>query len=170
MNELNDIWEQMLSNAIENAEFSGKNDVAEYLKLKATNDAIRAESSKWLIETTLEIADKFLKKGVNINIENENPYRFEINKANIVGSLLRLQYGLRCMSFEIGWTRTPSDGFMRGNALAFAKISHFGMAKKNAELHLAKLDDVPQWFLVVDETREVLLLEHLHLHFKHFLA
>jgi hypothetical protein len=170
MNELNDVWEQMLENAISKAEVSGKNDVAEYLKLKATNDAIRSQSSKWLFETMLEIAHKLLQKGINIKIENENPYRFEMNKATAVGSLLRFQHGLRCLTIEIGWTRTPTDGFMRSNALAYGKISHFGMSKKNAELHLAKSNEIPKWFLVTDETRETLLLEHLHEHFKTFLS
>lgn len=170
MNELNDIWEQMLENAITKAEVSGKSDVAEYLKLKATNDAIRSHSSKWLFETTLEIAHLLMKKGINIKIEQENPHRFEMNKATVVGSLLRFQYGLRCLTFEIGWTRTPGDGFMRGNALAFGKISHFGMSKKNSELHLAKINDIPKWFLVADEKRETLLLEHLHEHFRHLLG
>jgi hypothetical protein len=170
MNELNDIWEQMLENAIVKAEVSGKSDVAEYLKLKATNDAIRSQSAKSLLETMLEMAHFLIGKGINIKIENENPHRFEMNKANVVGSLLRFQHGLRCLTIEIGWTRTPSDGFMRGNALAFGKISHFGMSKKNAELHLAKINETPQWFLVNDETRETLLLEHLREHFKHFLG
>jgi hypothetical protein len=170
MNELNDIWEQMLENATTKAEISGNHDVAEYLKLKATNDAIRAKSSNWLFETMLEISHIFLQKGVNIKIENESPHRFEMNKAGVVGSLLRFQFGLRCLTVEIGWTRTPSDGFMRGNALAFGKISHFGMSKKNSELHLAKINDVPQWFTVTDETRETLLLQHLHEHFKTFLT
>jgi hypothetical protein len=170
MNELNDIWEQMLENAITKAEFSGKTDVAEYLKLKATNDAIRSQSATWLFETMLEIANMFILKGINIVIENENPHRFEMNKANLVGSLLRFRHGLRCLTIEIGWTRTPSDGFMRGNALAFGKISHFGMSKKNAELHLAKFNNIPQWFSVTDETRETLILQHLGEHFKHFLG
>jgi hypothetical protein len=170
MNELNDIWEQMLENAITKAEISGKSDVAEYLKLKATNDAIRSQSSKWLFETMLEIAHKIMQKGINIKIENENPHSFEMNKANVVGSLLRFQLGLRCLTIEIGWTRTPGDGFMRGNALAYGKISHFGMAKKNMELNLAKTDEIPRWFLVKDEKREVLLLEHLLEHFNTFLG
>lgn len=170
MNELNDIWEQMLENAITKAEVSGNNDVAEYLNLKATNDAIRSQNSNRLLETMLAMAHFLIEKGINIKIENENPHRFEMNKANVVGSLLRFQHGLRCLTVEIGWTRTPSDGFMRGNALAFGKISHFGMSKRNAELHLAKYDNIPQWFLVNDETRETLLLEHLREHFKHFLG
>ena len=170
MNELNDIWEQMLESAIAKAEISGNHNVAEYLKLKATNDAIRTESSKWLFETLLETAHSFLQKGVNIVIENENPHRFEMNKATVVGSLLRFRQGLRCLTIEIGWTRTPSDGFMRGNALAFGKISHFGMSKKNVELHLAKLNDIPTWFLINDENRETLLLQHLDEHFSQFIG
>ncbi len=170
MNKLNDIWEQMLENAIAQAEVSGKSDVAEYLKLKATNDAIRTQSANRLLETMLAMAHFLIGKGINIKIENENSHRFEMNKANVVGSLLRFQHGLRCLTIEIGWTRTPSDGFMRGNALAFGKISHFGMSKRNAELHLAKYDEIPQWFLVNDETRETLLPEHLREHFKHFLG
>ena len=35
-----------------------------------------------------------------------------------------------------GLGRTPSDGFMRLQALAFARISHFGIQEANTELVL----------------------------------
>jgi hypothetical protein len=72
-----------------------------------------------------------------------------MNKATMVGSLLEFKFGIRRLSAEAGWTRTPQDGFMRGGALAFARLLHFGQAKYNAELILIRsADSAPQWFAV----------------------
>jgi hypothetical protein len=87
--------------------------------------------------------------GLNLQIENENPYRFEMNRATMVGSLLEFKFGVRRLSAEAGWTRTPQDGFMRHNALACARLRHFGQAKHDAELILVRAKDAPpQWFSV----------------------
>ena len=56
-------------------------------------------------------------------MENENPHNFRLRGANLVGSLLRVRQGVRCLTVEAGWTRTPNDGFMRGGALAIARIT-----------------------------------------------
>jgi hypothetical protein len=40
---------------------------------------------------------------------------------------------------------------MRGGALVCANIIHFGVPKKNQELLLLKVDDVPQWFSLKGE-------------------
>jgi hypothetical protein len=144
MNELDEIWSQMLEEAIAKAEAGGRRDVAEYLSLKATNDAIRQASVHWLFGSVLEIAHE----NPHIKIENENPHRFAFQNANLVGSLLRLRLGVRSMTVEAGWTRTPNDGFMRGGALAAARITHFGMSKQNAELLLLRSGELPHWFAV----------------------
>lgn len=150
MNELNEFWANSINEAISQARAEGRHDVADYLSLKATNDEIRAASCRWLFESLLEIAHEAMHGGgLNLKIENENPYRFEMNRATMVGSLLEFTFGIRKLSAEAGWTRTPQDGFMRGGALACARLLHFGQAKYNAELILARAaDSAPQWFAV----------------------
>jgi hypothetical protein len=37
---------------------------------------------------------------------------------------------------------------MRGNALAYARITHFGKPKNNVELLLSAQDQQPRWFLI----------------------
>jgi hypothetical protein len=169
MDELDEIWQEKMRNAAIQAEISGRNDVAEYLALKISNDLIRAESSKWLFNSFLEIFQNHNQRDF-IRLETDNPHQFEMNKATMIGSRLRFRRGLRCLEIEAGWTRTPKDGFMRGNSLAFAKISHFGMAKNNLEIHLKKSPDVPKWFAVDSfGNQEVLRIEHLQAHFHIFL-
>lgn len=149
MNELNEFWANSIDEAISRARAEGREDVADYLSLKATNDEIRSASCRWLFESLLEIAHEAMRAGgLNLKIENENPYRFEMNRATMVGSLLEFSFGIRRLSAEAGWTRTPQDGFMRGGALACARLVHFGQARHNAELVLirAGADSAPQWF------------------------
>jgi hypothetical protein len=171
MIELDEVWTQMLGEAIEKARASGQGDVAEYLALKANNDAIRAASVKWLLDSMLEIASLANRTGASVTIENENPHRFAMKNANLVGSLLNLRQGVRCLTVEAGWTRTPADGFMRGGALACAKISHFGISRYNAELLLLKSNDFASWFSV-DENgkKDSFDSRHLNRHFQVFLG
>lgn len=150
MNELEEVWAQMLDRATKAARAAGRGDVADYLDLKAANDLIRRTSVKWLFDSLTEIASRHNRSGFDaaILIENENPHNFPVEKANMVGSLLRLRQGVRCLTIESGWTRTPADGFMRGGALAAAKITHFGISRANEELILTRANNLPQWFSI----------------------
>jgi len=170
MNELDEVWANMINEAIVGARADGRGDVAEYLTLKATNDVIRARSVKWLFDSMLEIAAQANRNSGQITIENENPHRFAVGNATMVGSFLRFRQGVRCLTLEAGWTRTPADGFMRGGALAAARISHFGIGKANVDLMLIRNGDLPQWFSVDQNSRKSLFgFEHLHQHFRVFL-
>lgn len=163
--ELDEIWAQKLEDALANAQASGRKDVAEYLALKAANDAMRHTSVQWLFGSLLEIA----AANSSIRIENESAHRFDFANAQMVGYLLRFRQGVRCLTLEAGWTRTPNDGFMRNNALAAARISHFGMAKQNTELILLKNDNVLNWFSIEgDGRKEMFDSRHLSVHFKLF--
>lgn len=166
MNELDELWSQKLEEAIAQAETAGRRDVAEYLTLKATNDAIRQTGVQWLFGSLLEIASA----AAQVAIENENPHRFDFGSASLVGSLLRLRRGVRCLTLEAGWTRTPADGFMRGGAFVAARITHFGIAKENAELLLLRTGAAaPQWFAVGrDGRRNAFDSAHLARHFHIF--
>lgn len=171
MNELEEIWPQMLSQALENAKAAGRHDVADYLTLKATNDELRKAGAAWLIDTVLEIAGAANRKNASISIERQDSHNFTWRGANMAGSLLRLRYGVRCLTLEAGWTRTPADGFMRGGALAYARISHFGMAKQNAELVLLQSEATPAWHALSEEKMgEHFRSESMLGHFRVFLS
>src|SRR5262245_46903082 len=126
MNELDEFWSENLSTAIEHARGTGRGDLADYLELKAANDAVRQAGVVAFFDKLIELATSELASG-RITIEHESPHQFLHRGANMAGRLLRLQYGVRRMTVEAGWTRTPKDGFMRLGALAFARITHFGM-------------------------------------------
>lgn len=145
MNELDEVWSQMLDSAMENARAAGRADVADYLALKATNDQIRAQSTGWLFDLLIEIASEANRQHPAIVIEREMPHSFTHNGANLVGSLVRARHGVRAMTLEAGWTRTPTDGFMRGGALAAARIRHFGLDRESVDLSLVILDGMPRW-------------------------
>ncbi len=170
MNELDEVWANMINEAIVKARTGGRGDVADYLALKASNDTIRSRSVKWLFDSILEIASQANRSNPNITIENENPHRFAIGNATMVGSLLRFRQGVRCLTIEAGWTRTPADGFMRGGALAAGRISHFGIGKANADLLLIRSGDLPEWFSVDHNSQKKMFSsDHLDEHFRVFL-
>jgi len=156
----------MLSDAAENARSHGRHDVAEYLSLKAANDMVRAAGVKWLFDSVLEIAAEVNRANQNISIERVEPFNFPYHRANIVGSQLRLLWGVRCLMVEAGWTRTPTDGFMRGGPLAIARIRHFGMPRANSEILLVKGDATPEW----SDSGTNFTSEHLRRHFTVFLS
>jgi hypothetical protein len=171
MNELDDVWSQMLADAGQKARLSGRHDLAEYLALKATNDQIRASGVRWLFDSAIELASSANHTLPAITIERDDPHSFGFLGANVVGSRLNLRHGVRCLSLEAGWTRTPSDGFMRGGALAAARISHFGMKRHEAVLALLLTDNLPEWFRVSDfGPREHFGADALRGHFEIFIG
>lgn len=145
MNELDQIWSQMLTQAIENANAAGRADIADYLRLRAANDEVRQTAVSWLFGSFTELASEAALVRPGITIEREEPHSFAFRGANIVGAQLSVRQGVRCLTIEAGWTRTPSDGFMKGGAMAFARISHFGIPKANTELGLNRADGFPIW-------------------------
>ena len=153
MNQLDEIWQNDFDQAVRQAETEKRSDIAEYFSLRSINDRVRRESVKWLFETVLEIAAAFNAHNANIEIVQKENHRFKGEKADLTGSLLKLQRGVRCLTFEAGWTQHANDGFMRGGALVFSRISHFGFPKKTEELVLLKFEDQPQWFVVDGETK-----------------
>lgn len=151
MSELDEIWARKLAEATENARLAGRRDVADYLALRAANDAVRTTGVGWLFETLICVAAEIGRDINGILIEREEPHNFALRGANMVGSLMRLRRGVRCMTLEAGWTRTPSDGFMRGGALAAGRIAHFGMPGSSAELALIIREDSPIWMTVRED-------------------
>jgi hypothetical protein len=171
MIELNEVWEQLIAEAAKNPQAVAGEGFAEFLAVKNANDRVREASVGWLLETMRKAAEHANGKNVGIKIESADPHRFSIDKMHLAGALLRFKQGIRCMTVEAGWTRTPADGFMRGNALALARITHFGIARANAELHLIKHEDRPQWFTVTNLGLRVSFEIHdLIKHFQIFLG
>lgn len=145
MTELDQVWSQMLDEAAVSARGSGRHHVADYLRLKATNDAIRERGVGWLFDTLIEISSAEMRNRPNITIERESPHSFAVGASRMAGYLLRVRQGVRCLTLEAGWARSPSDGIMRNGALAFARITHFGIPKAGAEFRLVHVDTLPQW-------------------------
>jgi hypothetical protein len=168
MNELEQIWTRKLSEARAQAESSGREDVAEYLALRATNDLIRRASIEWLFDSLLEIAADANRDGAaKIIIETNDSHRFQSGNSSLAGSFLSLRQGVRCLTIEAGWTRQPADGFMRGGALALARLAHFGISRENEDLILLKDADAPGWFAVdASGTRKPFDAKDLQRHFQ----
>jgi sugar phosphate isomerase/epimerase len=169
MNELNEIWARQIEKTVADAKNAGRGDVADYLNLRAANDAVRAASVKWLFDSLTEIAAFASRGNISIAIENESPHQFKFAGANMVGALARFRLGVRCLTLEAGWTRTPADGFMRGGALAAARLTHFGMKKYDEEIILLRDEDFPNWFSIgIDGGRTVFNSVNLRRHFEIF--
>lgn len=150
MTELDEEWSKMISDALEKARDTGRDDVADYLSLRAVNDAIRLAGVKWLIGTLAEMAANELHNDRSASIERIDPYSFTYRGSNIVGTRLEIRRGVRQMTAEAGWTRTPADGFMRGGALAIGRIVHFGMPKEKVELALKRAGEGAEWGIIED--------------------
>lgn len=171
MHELDEVWEQLIKEAARNPQAIKQDGLAEYIAVKTANDALRETAVRWLLDTMRSAAEHANLKNANITIEAQDAHRFSSDRMTLRGSLLRFRQGVRCLTVEAGWTRTPADGFMRGNALAAALITHFGIARANAELHLLKFENEPRWF-TVDKNglqRVSFEIEDLIKHFQIFL-
>lgn len=167
MTELDQEWSRLLDAATGRAQAAGRHDVAEYLRLRATNDAIRKVGCTWLFNTFVESATDLQRRWNQLAIERQEPHSFAHGRSNMVGSRLNVRLGVRCLSIEAGWARVPSDGIMRSGALAFSLITHFGMPKAGAELSLVHSDTLPQW---VDGEKTIVDQDYIRRHFEIFLG
>jgi hypothetical protein len=145
MIELDDVWRQMLDDAAHKAVNAGRADIADYFRLRAANDAVRAAGAKWLFDVVIEAAAEAQRRLPRIDIEKVDGHRFAVGNSTMVGSVINVRLGLRCFSAEAGWVRLPGDGIMRGGALVHAAFRHFGFPRETAELSLVPADPTPQW-------------------------
>jgi hypothetical protein len=83
----------------------------------------------------------------------------------MVGRQVTLRRGVRAVTIESGWPRTPRDGIVRGGGLACANIKHFGRPRMNDELILvSSATQSPQWLILKDDHRTPLIESHLRRH------
>lgn len=148
MNDFDELLAAKLVDAIEYARTSGRDDIAEYLALKAANDTIRQRETDDLFRAFIGVALSAENVRRNVQVERESPHNFQLLDANMKGSRLRITRGLRCLTVEAGWARGPSDGFMRMGAMAAALLTHLGIPEKSAVLVLKPHADAHSWFEV----------------------
>jgi hypothetical protein len=172
MSELDEAWESALTEAKQRARAAGRADIADYLALRAQNDLLRRTATDWLVSTLTALAADANRHGGGIQIEHQDAHRFHRGSATMVGTQTTLRCGVRALTIESGWPRTPRDGIVRGNGLACANLKHFGQRRANVELLLTiARSGAPQW-LILDRTdsRTPLSKDHLRKHFSLLLA
>ena len=166
MTELDEAWEVALAQATQRAQGAGRADIARYLDLRRRNDLLRRAATDWLIDAIFSLAADANRAGSSIQIERTEDHRFQRASATMVGTQLTLRRGVRTLTVESGWPRTPRDGIVRGNALACANIKHLGQPRKNEELILvSSAKGSPQWFAMKDDERSQLTEADLRRHF-----
>ncbi len=149
MNELDEAWALALAEAEQRARLAGRADVAEYLALRNSNDLLRRTGIVWLITTFTTLAAEANRAGSSIQISKEDGHRFRVGNPTMVGTLLTLRNGVRTLTIEAGWPRTPRDGFIRGGGLACGNIKHLGIKSASEQLRLVKSDSgTPRWVML----------------------
>ncbi len=136
MSELEEAWALALAEAEARARASGRKDIREYIALRSTNDLKRNVGAEWLVKAFTNAAGEANRMGASIQISNTDDHRFKVGNSTMVGRQLTLENGVRALSIEVGWPRTPRDGFVRGGGLACANIKHRGMKSAGEQLQL----------------------------------
>ena len=166
LTELEDTWEQALADAKQRARATGRRDIEDYLDLRRQNDLLRRTATEWLTNTFTIIAGDANRQGASIQIETQQEHRFMLGHATMVGNKLTLRCGVRALTIESGWPRTPRDGFIRGGGLARANLKHFGRKQCDCELLLLRSSQgAPQWLMIEKSGDQISLTEnHLREH------
>ena len=160
MSELEEAWEMALAEAQRKAHGAGRTDIAEYLRLRSSNDLLRKTGVEWLLNTFLKLAGEANRRGASLQTSKDSTHRFTVHNATMVGPRLTLTFGVRSLIVEAGWPRVPSDSFLRGGGLARGRIKHFGKHLLNQELMLVRsADGSPSWMGIDKEGRTEPLLE-----------
>jgi hypothetical protein len=169
INELEEAWELALADASRQAQRAGRADISRYLDLRRRNDLIRRTAIDWLNATFTALAADANRFNAGIQIERHDDHRFRRGPATMVGTRLTFRRGMRELTIESGWPRTPRDGIVRGDGLACANIKHLGRARMNDELVLIRSKtDSPQWFVLKDDDRSLVDDSLLRRHFSFF--
>ena len=163
----NTTFDHDLDTAIRSSKDSNRFELADYFDLKVTNDKVREEAKKWLFDSVNDIVHAFNGHGAKILTEHLYKKQIKYFYSSLTGERLELRQGLRCMTLEVGWTRSIDDGVMRAGSLAFGRISHFGFRKEMEEIELHRFEGNPQWFAIgEDMMRTPFSVASLKKHFK----
>jgi hypothetical protein len=152
VSELEEAWAEALAEAQRKADSAGRRDIAEYLRLRSSNDLQRQTGIEWLLNTFARLAGEANRRGASLQTSSEEAHRFSVNNATMVGPRLTLTFGVRALSVEAGWPRLPQHSFVRGGGLALARIKHFGKHLLNQELMLVRSTKGPPSWVVIDKT------------------
>jgi hypothetical protein len=172
LNELDAEWKQRIEQAQRRAGASGRGDVAEYLFLRAENDAVRQVGVEWLVDSFTALAGEANRTGQSLQLSRDDAHRFVSGNSTMVGARLTLSAGVRSLTVEAGWPRTPRDGIVRGGGLAQGRIAHFGNRSAGEDLLLVRNEGgSPQW-LVLEPTgaRAPLAEERMRRHLARLLS
>jgi hypothetical protein len=146
ISELDEAWALALAEAENRARAAGRTDISTYLALRTSNDLLRKTGRDWLQAMFSSVAAEANRAGAAIQITRDDGHRFKVGHATMVGSRLSLINGVRVLVVEVGWPRTPSDGFIRGGGLACANLKHLGLKAADEELRLVVAPNgVPRW-------------------------
>jgi hypothetical protein len=155
LSELEAEWARRLAEAEQRARNVGRSDVADYLALRALNDVARNVGIEWLLATfTAHAGEVNRTAGAGLRLTHADEHRFRVGNSHMVGRRLTLTAGVRILTVEAGWPRTPRDGIVRGGGLAAARISHFGNRRDDDELLLVQNAEsdattpAPRWFVL----------------------
>jgi hypothetical protein len=144
-------YKHKIAEARERASAQGRNDVVDYLILRAANDSLRTRAVEWLLGAFTSAAGEMNRAGAGLTLKVTDAHRFRVGHSTMVGPRLALARGLRSLTVEAGWPRGPRDGIVRGGGLASALVGHFGNRKADEELLLLPYEDEPRW-LVIEKT------------------
>lgn len=171
MSELDEAWALALAEAESRARAAGRGDIAEYLALRASNDLLRSTGIEWLVSTLTLMAGEANRRGASVSIQKNDTHRFSVGSATMVGPRVTFCSGVRKLTIEAGWPRTPRDGIVRGSGLACARVSHYGKRSQDEELLLVRSSNgTPEW-LILEKTgsRHALVEARLRQHLVSFL-
>jgi hypothetical protein len=119
-------YEREMAEAQRRARAQGRGDVLDYLALKSANDSLRARGVELLLAAFTALAGELNRGGAGVALARTDPHRFRVGHSTMVGPRLTFSRGLRSLTVEAGWPRSPRDGVVRGGGLASARVSHFG--------------------------------------------
>ena len=151
MSSFDEEYEQRLAEARARAGTRGRDDVLDYLSVRATNDRLRAAGVTWLLDSFTALAGELNRAGAGLTIARQEAHRFRVGHSTMVGTQLVIRNGIRALTVEAGWPRAPGDGIVRGGGLACARLTHFGDAEAGEELLLAPWgQDATRWLSARD--------------------
>ncbi|MGI8835737.1 MAG: hypothetical protein ACR2H4_03755 [Pyrinomonadaceae bacterium] len=151
--ELDETWAAALAEAEGRARAAGRSDLTEYLALRSSNDLLRTTACDWLLEAFRNVAGEMNRAGSSLHITSNENYQFKIANAALVGTLLKLENGVRQLLVEVGWPRVPGHGFIRGGGLALGHLRHFGIKSASEVIRLVTSPEgSPRW--IVENNRE----------------